>query len=195
MVEQLSLFDNTTQEEEKVEERLPQESSLTPRQWELYRLIKHNSLVEHRKTTQREIYEKVRGYEWNDDIKAHDKCPAIWKDIKDNNESLEHDKIIISDKFVYWIGSEEETQRFLRDLWKALAPRLHRYWAFVNKTKMDGQGKLLDKNGNELNPTTSEFHKCFNDYDITLQKLIEVDKETDKQKAKEEKNNERSETD
>ena len=195
MVEQLSLFDNTTQEEEKVEERLPQESSLTPRQWELYRLIKHNSLVEHRKTTQREIYEKVRGYEWNDDIKAHDKCPAIWKDIKDNNESLEHDKIIISDRFVYWIGSEEETQRFLRDLWKALAPRLHRYWAFVNKTKMDGQGKLLDKNGNELNPTTSEFHKCFNDYDITLQKLIEVDKETDKQKAKEEKNNERSETD
>lgn len=195
MVEQLSLFDNTTQEEEKVEERLPQESSLTPRQWELYRLIKHNSLVEHRKTTQREIYEKVRGYEWNEDIKAHDKCPAIWKDIKDNNESLEHDKIIISDRFVYWIGSEEETQRFLRDLWKALAPRLHRYWAFVNKTKMDGQGKLLDKNGNELNPTTSEFHKCFNDYDITLQKLIEVDKETDKQKAKEEKNNERSETD
>ena len=194
MVEQLSLF-NTTQEEEKVEERLPQESSLTPRQWELYRLIKHNSLVEHRKTTQREIYEKVRGYEWNEDIKAHDKCPAIWKDIKDNNESLEHDKIIISDRFVYWIGSEEETQRFLRDLWKALAPRLHRYWAFVNKTKMDGQGKLLDKNGNELNPTTSEFHKCFNDYDITLQKLIEVDKETDKQKAKEEKNNERSETD
>ena len=195
MVEQLSLFDNTTQEEEKVEERLPQESSLTPRPWELYRLIKHNSLVEHRKTTQREIYEKVRGYEWNDDIKAHDKCPAIWTDIKDNNESLEHDKIIISDRFVYWIGSEEETQRFLRDLWKALAPRLHRYWAFVNKTKMDGQGKLLDKNGNELNPTTSEFHKCFNDYDITLQKLIEVDKKTDKQKAKEEKNNERSETD
>ena len=194
MVEQLSLFDTTTQEE-KVEERLPQESSLTPRQWELYRLIKHNSLVEHRKTTQREIYEKVRGYEWNEDDKIHDHCSAIWKDIKDNNESLEHDKIIISDRFVYWIGSEEETQRFLRDLWKALAPRLHRYWAFVNKTKMDGQGKLLDKNGNELNPTTSEFHKCFNDYDITLQKLIEVDKETDKQKAKEEKNNERSETD
>ena len=195
MVEQLSLFDNTTQEEEKVEERLPQESSLTPRQWELYRLIKHNSLVEHRKTTQREIYEKVRGYEWNEDDKIHDHCPAIWTDIKDNNESLEHDKIIISKRFEYWIGSEEETQRFLRDLWKALAPRLHRYWAFVNKTKMDGQGKLLDKNGNELNPTTSEFHKCFNDYDITLQKLIEVDKETDKQKAKEEKNNERSETD
>ena len=183
MFEQLDLFAamNCDYEEEK-EERQPQESSLTPRAWATYRLIKHNSLVEHRKTTQREIYEKVRGYEWDNDEKTHDHCPAIWTDIKDNNESLEHDKIIIFKNFQYWIGSERETQRFLRDLWRALAPRLHRYWAFVNKVKMDGQGKLLDKNGNPLNTTTSEFHKCFNDYDITLQKLIELDKEEDKKK-------------
>jgi len=190
MFEQLDLFAamNCDYEEEK-EERQPQESSLTPRAWATYRLIKHNSLVEHRKTTQREIYEKVSGYEWDNDEKTHDHCVAIWKDIKDNNESLEHDKIIISRNFTYWIGSERETQRFLRDLWRALAPRLHRYWAYVNKTKMDGMGKLIDKNGNPLNEKTSEFHKCFNDYDIELQKLIETDKEEDKQKAKEEKKN------
>lgn len=181
----MDLFLASNSDDQKEEQRLPQESKLTPRQWDTYRLIKYNSLVLHRKTTQREIYEKVRGYEWDTDEKTHDHCPAIWKDIKDNNESLEHDKIIISKRFEYWVGSEEETQRYLRDLWKALAPRLHRYWAFVNKVKMDGQGKLLDKNGNPLNTTTSEFHKCFNDYDITLQKLIELDKEEDKKKEKE----------
>lgn len=187
MTAQLDLFETSTQEqvEEKQEERLKQHSALSNRAWQVYNLIKYNSLVLHRKTTQREIFEKVRGYEWDNDEKTHDHCPAIWKDIKDNNESLEHDKIIISKRFEYWVGSEEETQRYLRDLWKALAPRLHRYWAFVNKVKMDGQGKLLDKNGNPLNTTTSEFHKCFNDYDITLQKLIELDKEEDKKKEKE----------
>ena len=183
MVEQLSLFDLTSQEDEKEEEkRLPQESHLTPRAWATYNLIKYNSLVEHRKTTQKEIYEKVSGYEWNSDEKCHDHCPAIWKDIKDNNESLEHDKIIISKNFKYWIGSEEETQRFLRDLWKALAPRLHRYWAYTQKTKMDGLGKLIDKNGNPLNDKADFFHKCFNDYDIELQKAIEIDEQNDKEK-------------
>lgn len=179
---QLNLFDMVEEEEE----RLPQESHLIPRAWDTYRLIRYNSLVLHRKTTQREIFEKVEGYEWNDDEKCHDHCPAIWKDVKDNNESLEHDKIIISKNFQYWIGSERETERFLRDLWRALAPRLHRYWAYTSKTKMDGMGKLFDKNGNPLNEKTRLFHECFNDYDIELQKLIEEDKQEDKQKAKEE---------
>lgn len=188
MFEQLDLFAamNCDYEEER-EERQPQESTLSPRAWATYRLIKHNSLVEHRKTSQREIYEKVKGYEWDNDEKTHDHCPAIWTDVKDNNESLEHDKIIIFKNFQYWIGSERETQRFLRDLWRALAPRLHRYWAYVNKTKMDGIGKLIDKNGNTLNEKTSEFHKCFNDYDIELQKLIEIDAQEDKEQKKKEK--------
>ena len=156
MFEQMDLFESAYQEslEEKVTEKDLQEmhdkkykvKKMTPTHWELYRLIKHNSLVEHRKTTQKEICEKIPFFVWDNDEKCHYHCVAIWKYIKDNNESLEHDKIIISKNFYYWIGSEEETQRFLRDLWKALAPRLHRYWAFVNKTKMDGQGKLLDKN-------------------------------------------------
>lgn len=183
MTEQLDLFDLSDNQEQE-ETRLPQESSLTPRQWQTYNLIKHNSLVEHRKTTQREIYEKVGGYEWVDDDKIHDHCSAIWKDIKDNNESLEHDKIIISKNFQYWIGSERETQRYLRDLWRALAPRLHRYWAYVQKTKLDGLGKILDKNGNTIISTTSEFHRCFNDYDIELQELIAKDKEEDKKAKK-----------
>lgn len=195
MYNQLDLFAASNCDENGNEERQPQESKLTPRAWATYNLIKHNSLVEHRKTTQREIFDNVRGYEWDSDEKTHDHCPAIWKDIKDNNESLEHDKIIISKRFTYWIGSERETQKYLRDLWRALAPRLHRYWAFVGKTKMDGLGKLVDKNGNPLNEKASEFHKCFNDYDIELQVLIAKDKEEDKKKEKENDNDRDSNND
>lgn len=170
---------------DEFENRFPQESRLTPEHWALYRLIFHNSFIEHRKTTQKEICEKLPQYfEWDNDDKAHDRCARVWKIVKDNNESLEHDKIIISKNFEYWIGSEAETERYLRDLWKALAPRLHRYWAYTKKTGMDGQGKLFDKNGNPLNEKANYFHECFNDYDIELQKLIEADKEADKLEAK-----------
>lgn len=157
---QLDLFQASENEENK----------LTSRQWSLYRLVKHNSLVEHRKTTQREIYEKVHGYEWNDDVKAHDHCVAIWTDIKDNNLSLEHEHIIISKKFEYWLGSKEENEKFLKDLWKALSPRLYRYWNYFKKIKQDCQGKLLDKNNNPItdDDAPNRFFKAFNDYDITM---------------------------
>ena len=183
MTAQLDLFESSVEEQE---ERNEQKSELSPTHWELYRLIYHNSLVEHRKTTQKEICEKIPFFEWDDDEKCHDHCVAIWRYIKDNNESLEHDKIIISKSFVYWIGSENETKRFLRDLWKALSPRLVRYWKYVNKTQMDGLGKLFDKNGNPIddNGKARAFHECFNAYDIELQQAIEEDKLADKENSK-----------
>lgn len=161
MHEQLDIFETS-------------QSRLTPRQWALWRLVEHNSLVEHRKTTQREIFEKVSGYTWNDDEKAHDHCTAIWNDIKDNNESLEHDKIIISKNFEYWIGSERETKQFTDGLWKALSPRLKRYWKFVNKLKLHGQGKLLSNQDNPIDSDSlaKQFHEVFNAYDIEMQKEI-----------------------
>lgn len=147
---------------------------LTPRQWEVWRLIEHNSLVEHRKTTQREIVDKVQGYYWNDDEKAHDHCSAIWTDIKANNESLEHDKIIISKNFEYWIGSERETKEFIAGLWKALSPRLKRFWRYQNKLGLDGQGKLLSNQGNPIavGSVAKQFHEVFNQYDIEMQKQL-----------------------
>ena len=189
MVEQLNLFDLSDNEEKEEKKRFPQESSLTPRQWELYRLIFHNSMVEHRKTTQREICDKIEGYEYTDSNNTSDHCSAIWSDITANNLSLEHDRIIITKKYVYWIGSEKETKAFLRKLWKDLSPRLHRYWFYVSKVGFDGQGKLYDKN---LNPVYEDymddssisaklFHDCFNDYDITMQKAIEENKDQDKE--------------
>lgn len=168
MLEQLDLFatcscDFEEEQQEKVVER---KSELTPRQWALYRLIYNNSIVFNRKTTQKEICDSIRGYEWNDDPTTHDHCSAIWSDITANNLSFSHDKVIISKNFEYWIGSEEETKEFLDDLWKQLAPRLMRYWFYKAKIKRNGQGKLLS---NELNPITDdskarEFVESFNPY-------------------------------
>lgn len=183
MVEQLDLFTTYETNEEKGD-RFPQESSLTPRQWALYRLIERNSKIWHRKTTQREIYDELSsyGYEWNDSPTAHDHCSAIWGDVAENNLSLEHDAIIISNNFEYWIGSKRETERFLQKLWKDLSPRLNRYWNYVRKVGYDGQGKIYDKN---LNPvyeegrkvTAKTFFECFNDYDISIQQYVEETKD------------------
>lgn len=170
MTNQLDLFatSNDDFEEEQAEKEIVRKSELTPRQWAVYRLIYTNSLVLHRKTTQREIYDSIRGYEWNSDEKCHDHCPAIWTDIAKNNLSFSHDKVIISKNFEYWIGNEEETQEFLNDLWQQLAPRLMRYWFYKAKVKRNGYGKLLS---NDLEPIgdeskAREFIESYNPFRI-----------------------------
>ena len=195
MYEQIDLFtasfeEETEKQEEKESERFLQKTSLTPRQWALYRLIHHNSFVEHRKTTQKEIVEKLGdyGYQWTESENTSDHCSTIWSDITANNLSLEHDAIIITKNYVYWIGSKRETEAFLRKLWKDLAPRLHRYWFYVRKVGMDGTGKLYDKNLNPIydhefhvpGANTKLFHDCFNNYDVSMQRAIEANKEEDK---------------
>ena len=143
MVEQLDLFDTSVEEEKD-------ENSLTNRQKALLNYIEENSLIHHRKTTQKEICEYINGYEWNDDEKCHDHCPVVWSDIKDINLSHETDYVIISKNFEYWIGNKEETKDFIDRLWRDLSPRLIRYWAFLKKVKRDGQGQIFDKNGNAI---------------------------------------------
>ncbi len=160
MAEQLDLFMQSAKRED--EEVKNEESELTTRQKEVWQLIEHNSLVEHRKTTQREIVDKVEGFVWNDDIKAHDHCTAIWSDIRANNESMEHDRIIISKNFEYWIGSERETKMFIVNLWKALSPRLTRYWKYLKKLGLEGQEDIFSE----------EFHEVFNKYDVEMQKQL-----------------------
>lgn len=161
MFEQLDLFDTSV--EEKVSENDLQEmfdrknkvKRLTPRQWRLLDFIKNNSLLEHRKTSQKEIVDHIEGYEWNEDEKCHDHCPAIWNDIKDINLSYETDKLIISDRFEYWIGNEEETKEFIDKLWNDLAPRLTRYWNYLKKVNRDGQGIIIDRKGNVIDDDSS----------------------------------------
>lgn len=171
MFDQLDLFATTNDnyEEEQAEKQIVRKSELTPRQWALYRLIYTNSLVLQRKTTQKEICDSIRGYEWNDSETAHDHCPAIWTDITANNLSFSHDKIIISKQFEYWIGNEEETKEFIDDLWNQLAPRLMRYWFYKAKIKRNGLGKLLSNDLQPINDTSKarEFVESFNPYKVS----------------------------
>lgn len=197
MNEQLDLFAVSENEPTTEEKRFPQESHLTPRQWALYRLIYHNSFIERRKTTQKEICEKLAdyGYVYSETNGTTDKCSMIWNDVNANNMSLEHDKIIITKKYVYWIGNERETKQFLAKLWRDLSPRMVRYWFFVNKVGYDGLGKLYDKNlnqvdydeekDNDIKNTRKFFHECFNEYDIELQK---ANKELEEEEKRVEEN-------
>lgn len=162
MVDQLDLFQaSAPSHEPKVTEKDLQcqfdkehkVNKLTPRQWALLNLIKQNSLMGHRKTSQREICDalKEHGYEWKETSGSnHDHCVAIWNDIKDINMSYQTDKLIIAKNYEYWLGSEEETQEFIDGLWNDLAPRLIRYWAYLKKVNRNGQGIFIDRKGNVI---------------------------------------------
>lgn len=145
MEEQLNLFDFQI-ETIKVEPK----SRLTPRQWALYRLIKENTEAG-RKTTQREIYEKVEGYSWNEKSAAnHDHCPMIWNDIMGEeglNFSPEIQKTIVYKNYEAWVGNKEEVQEFIDQCWRLISPKLKRYWNLVNRIKNDGQGQIFSCQG------------------------------------------------
>lgn len=160
-VDQLDLwYASSLEEENKVTEQSLQkqhdnkttQKHLSSRQWALLNLIKQNSFVGKRKTSQREICDALKeyGYEWNEDEKCHDHCTAIWNDIKDINLSFDTDKIIIAYRFEYWIGDEEQTRAFIDKLWNDLAPRLSRYWSYLHKVNRNGQGQLLSRKGEPI---------------------------------------------
>lgn len=165
--------------------KLSQEE-LKDRREKLYELIKYNSLVENRKTTQEEICEKIGGYHYIDSTSTNDHCTAIWSDINKINNDSSIDVVIITKRYKYWIGSKEETKEFLQKLWKDLSPRLQRYWFFVKKIGFDAQGSLFDKELHPLyDPETCEvkqsqidaqcFHKFFIDYDEAMKKEEETE--------------------
>ena len=164
------------------ETRLSQEE-LKQRRECLYNLIKHNSLIENRKTTQEEICEKIDGYNYTESENTSDHCSAIWSDINKINNDSSIDAVIITKKYTYWIGSKEETKEFLKKLWKDLSPRLQRYWFFVKKIGFDAQGSLFDK---DLKPLYDSgisdeliagqlFHKFFVEYDEAMKKEEEAE--------------------
>ena len=143
MVEQLDMF-SASAEEITVETK--KVLNLTDRQQALYELILNNSLNYGRKTTQREIYEKLKdyGYTWSEkDGTNHDHCSMIWSDI--NAINLEVEQVIISKNFEYWIGDEKETKEYVADLWSALEPRLKRYWKARKKIRKHGQGEFVEE--------------------------------------------------
>lgn len=156
MVEQLNIFccgsEITEEDLQKKHDKKYKQVMLTPRQWALWRLIEYNSLTLKRKTTQKEICEKLGdyGFVYNNDEKCHDHCTMVWTEITALNLSYENDKVIISKDFEYWIGNEQETKEFINKLWNDLLPRLIRYWNYNRKISRNGQGQLLSTRLDEV---------------------------------------------
>ena len=156
MVEQMDIFassvyDDTPKQEEK------KDNSLTTRQKLLYKLIEHNSLVENRKTTQREIVDTISGYEWNDDPRIHDHCSMIWNDInKIKNCEDVNFKVIMSNNFLYWVGSDSELKEYAENYFESdITPRLKRYWNMIRKS-----GGTIESFDLFLNEIVERFRKC-----------------------------------
>ncbi len=126
---------------------------MNTRQWKLYNLIKENSEMG-KPTTQQEICNKIEGYVYKDRRGTTDQCSAIWNDVRDINASSDTDKLIITNKYRYWIGTELETAHFLNQYWESIAPALSRYWAMVKKVKNNGQYKLLSNRGVPITQTS-----------------------------------------
>lgn len=162
MIEQLDLFVESCPNYEN------ENTALTIRQNELYNLITHNSLILHKKTTQHEIYDKLKdyGYEWKEDDKVHDHCVAIWNDIETINESGEKEKYLLYENYECWVGSERENKEILVKKWFALAPRLKRYHRLRKRLLVEGQGKLFPQQDNGI-----FFENSFNAYDMEMQQL------------------------
>ena len=127
--------------------------ALSERQIALKTLIHINSLVENRKTTQKEIVDKVSGYEWNDNPKVHDHCSQIWHDINAINMNVVKAKtkgFIIIKNFEYWIGSEEETKKYRDTLMERMKPLLARYWLLSKYIEENGKYDLFEETFKEL---------------------------------------------
>lgn len=145
--------------------------TLTPQQWDLYELIKHNSLIERRKTTQKEICDIFpNAYAYVDRPNSTDKCTQIWVDIQAINESPNLEKFIITERYEYWIGSERECKRYLKRLWNSISPRLLRFQNVVRKMKADGQGKIIGASNLPIddNSKARRFIEAFNEYDLEM---------------------------
>ena len=153
-----------------MESKITEKREPTTEEKELYALIVHNSLEEHRHTTQAEICEKIPSFVLSKDPFAHDKCVRIWTAIKNINECSSNEFIIIYKDFEAWIGNEEETEAYLIDLWNALSPRMSRYWNLKRKASRHGQGKAFGEDGNpldELEGMDKMFYTSFKAYDKT----------------------------
>ena len=85
--------------------------------------------------------------------------------------SDERDKIIITDKYVYWIGSEEETTEYLNRCWDALVPSLDRYWKMIKKAKRNGQYKIFSTRGDIIDDNSKARRYVESFIDKTLDEM------------------------
>lgn len=160
-------------------------SSLTPRQWWLYRLVKWASEND-KKLSIKEIIdwqEKYHSekkltfsdlYQFKDTEGNHSNCPAIYEDKDIINESDEIDKIICVKNNQFYIGTEKETIEYHNKLMHNVCRDSHKCKIIRDKISQDGQYKLFTFELVEMEKSKGrDYHEAF----IKQESLIkEIDK-------------------
>ena len=126
---------------------------LTTRQQRLADLIKSGN---GKHFTKREIFENVDGYEWHAD--ASDKCPAIRTDMKAINASGERDIIIVFDHQEYYYASRDEVLAFIERKKRTISVANKEIYVLKKKLALNGQGKVLNNQLNELKDSDEQYH-------------------------------------
>lgn len=144
-------------------------TKLNSRDWLIYRIIrKHTSEDPKGYATQKEIFDEVNGempgsLRWVSNKGTHDPCFPIWSTVSKLNQSPEIEKIIVIDDFKYYLATKEEAERYIENLKDQAMRKLKRASSIMRKYGMDGQGKLLSCQGNEIGEGSKarEFTEAF----------------------------------
>lgn len=131
-------------------------NEITPRQWQLYNLLKNNP---DKWFTQKEICDAIKEYNYIDDDRNH--CVAIGEDRIALNESPVVDKIITTRKHCFKIATREEYEIERNYHIRRLKSQVAQIQAMDRKFERDGQGKLFNNILEELKPTNEQYHQTF----------------------------------
>lgn len=115
-------------------------NALTTRQWMLYRYLK-SQYKRNEFISKEEISEhlpKLYGFDKSKDRN----CRTLEQDIRKINESDEIQKIIVSSRFGYKIGNQEEVVKYINNRFNREFKNLKLDWKLVNKVKLNKQTRL-----------------------------------------------------
>lgn len=90
-----------------------------------------------------EIIAELPEYYSYSDTKSHDKCPMLWSDINEINNSIDFEKIIINDKWTYRTATKDEAKDYANQYFIKGKKALYRYARIMEKIKIDNQIDLL----------------------------------------------------
>lgn len=127
-------------------------NQLTPKEWALYRILKENT-ANNKPLSIKEICDLLPDYFKLGKSNGGDKntnCSAIYKAIDTINNSTEVEKIIIVDNNRIYLGNEQQTKEYASKLKVRALKQFKKYWNVVNKSQVDGQGKLVSCQNNVI---------------------------------------------
>ena len=166
----------TKEEFEKRAEKLRQSvveptNPLTPMHWAFYRVVRENTLAGKPPLTQRQavdLFNAELAKRANDDgerlVYVEDDanhCRKLWDLVQDLINSPEVEKIVVQQKYTYFLGNEYETQWYRTKLYWDGIKKLVRAARVAAKAKANGQGKFINCHGRLITDEDIHFVESF----------------------------------